>query len=64
MSGFFHDRQLVQWLCAVRDGGAEFFGLPGDWPGGCRVARVDVLEGDPERSEMQSSLAETREINS
>jgi fluoride exporter len=51
MSGFFHDRQLVQWLCVVRDGGAEFFGLPGDWPGGCKVARVDVLEGDPERSE-------------
>jgi hypothetical protein len=38
--------------------------MPGDWPGGCKLARVDVFEGDREQSEMQSSLAETGEINS
>jgi hypothetical protein len=61
VSSFFHDRQLVQRFALSETAARMVFALRGDWPGICCVGRV---EGDPERSEMQSRLAKTAEINS
>jgi hypothetical protein len=40
MSGFFHDRQLVQWFAPSEMAARMASAMQGDWPGGCKRARV------------------------